>query len=137
VGRLVFADTSALVGKLVESDPCHERATRALRDLLRRGQRLLTTDYIFDEVITRVLSVAGHDESVKAGEYILASRILDVVEVGSEVRQTSWARYKRHRDHSFSFTDCTSFVVMEKYRLEEAFTFDSDFRKAGFVTIPK
>jgi len=38
----------------------------------------------------------------------------------------------RHRDKDYSFTDCTSFVVMKELRLKDALTTDRHFRQAGF-----
>lgn len=35
-----------------------------------------------------------------------------------------------------SFTDCTSFAVMDRARIDRAFTFDRPFRQYGFVTLP-
>jgi predicted nucleic acid-binding protein len=136
MGRLVFADTSALVALQVVSDERHRRARDILAELHRQGRTLLTTDYVFDEFVTRVLSLAESAAATRAGESVLGSTLVRVVDVGSEGRTAAWIRFKKYRDHRFSFTDCTSFVVMERYGLREAFTFDGDFRKAGFVVIP-
>jgi hypothetical protein len=42
----------------------------------------------------------------------------------------------RHRDKNYSFTDCTSFVVMRELRLREALTTDRHFRQVGFHVVP-
>jgi hypothetical protein len=42
----------------------------------------------------------------------------------------------RWRDKDFSFTDCTSFVVMRERRLKAALTSDSHFLQAGFEILP-
>src|SRR5262245_15082219 len=111
--RVVFGDTSAIVAKLVDTERLHEETNQALRDLLREGGRILTTDYIFDEVVTRVRSVSDHAASVKAGEYILGSSVVELLEIDKAVREAAWQKYKKYKDHVFSFTDCTSFAVME------------------------
>ena len=41
-----------------------------------------------------------------------------------------------YEDKVLSFTDCTSFALMRERKLLEAFTFDSDFKRAGFVVLP-
>jgi predicted nucleic acid-binding protein len=43
----------------------------------------------------------------------------------------------RYRDKEFSFTDCTSFVVMRQLKLREVLTTDHHFAQAGFITLPK
>jgi predicted nucleic acid-binding protein len=37
---------------------------------------------------------------------------------------------------TISFTDATSFAVMETHGLEDAFTFDRDFARVGFTVHP-
>ena len=133
---LVFVDTSALVGKLLEEDEYHARAVDAMRRLLREGRQFVSTDYIFDEVVTRVRGRADHGSAVKAGEAILSSEVINLVEVDPSLRKEAWKLFKRYRDQKLSFTDCTSFAVMGKYGLREAFTFDDDFAKVGFGTLP-
>jgi len=39
-------------------------------------------------------------------------------------------------DKDFSFTDCTSFVLMREMRLTQALTTDSHFRQMGFQVVP-
>lgn len=46
------------------------------------------------------------------------------------------AIFFRHRDKDYSFTDCTSFVVMKELRLKEALTTDRHFRQMGFALLP-
>lgn len=39
-------------------------------------------------------------------------------------------------DKDFSFTDCTSFVVMKELRIQRALTTDRHFSQAGFELLP-
>jgi len=41
------------------------------------------------------------------------------------------AFFRKHADHSYSFTDCSSFVIMRELRLTEALTTDRRFVEAG------
>lgn len=41
--------------------------------------------------------------------------------------RAAFAWFKRHRDQSYSFVDCLSFVVMENMGIREALAVDSDF----------
>jgi predicted nucleic acid-binding protein len=136
MSRLIFADTSAIVAKLLEGERHHAAAKRALRDLLQDGRRFLTTDYVFDEMVTRVRSLAGHAASIEAGSYVLESAVIEVLEVDRGLRDSAWGKYKRYREHALSFTDCVSFAVMDKYKIKDAFTFDLDFVKVGYVALP-
>src|SRR5439155_21168973 len=46
----------------------------------------------------------------------------------------SW--FFRWKDKDFSFTDCTSFVVMRELGQRRALTTDHDFSQAGFEMFP-
>jgi len=41
-----------------------------------------------------------------------------------------------YRDKAFSFTDCTSFAVMQELRLTRALSTDRHFRQMGFQMVP-
>ena len=43
----------------------------------------------------------------------------------------------RWRDKDFSFTDCSSFVVMKERRIQAALTNDRHFMQAGFQVVPQ
>jgi len=133
----VFVDTSALVGKFLEEYEHHQRATSVMRALLREGRHFISTDYIFDEVVTRVRGLGGHSNAVKAGDGILESEIIELIDVDPPLRKEAWKLFRKYKDHKLSFTDCTSFAVMKKFGISEAFTFDDDFRKVGYLTFPR
>ena len=39
---------------------------------------------------------------------------------------------RKHSDHGYSFTDCTSFIVMRELKITDALTTDGHFAEAGF-----
>ena len=43
--------------------------------------------------------------------------------------------FRDYHDKEWSFTDCTSFVVMERLGVTRAFAFDDHFRQFGKATI--
>ena len=47
-------------------------------------------------------------------------------------RTTTRLLEKRNRS-GLSLVDCSSFVIMRKYSMTEAFAFDSDFEREGFI----
>jgi predicted nucleic acid-binding protein len=44
--------------------------------------------------------------------------------------------FKKYADQSVSFTDCISFVLMEKWQIKSAFSFDRHFAISGFNLEP-
>lgn len=43
---------------------------------------------------------------------------------------------QHHKDKSYSFTDCLSFLVMERLGIQQVLTFDKHFIQAGFKVLP-
>ena len=48
----------------------------------------------------------------------------------------SWKLFVRRSEKRWSFTDCTSFVLMDNLDLRKALAFDRNFVEAGFAMIP-
>jgi predicted nucleic acid-binding protein len=36
----------------------------------------------------------------------------------------------------YSYTDCTSFVLMRRLRIQQAIALDADFQREGFLLLP-
>jgi predicted nucleic acid-binding protein len=47
----------------------------------------------------------------------------------------AWDVFRRFSDKEWSFTDCTSKVVMEQLGVTQAFAFDHHFRQFGTVQV--
>ena len=48
----------------------------------------------------------------------------------------AWDIFAGRSDRRLSFTDCTSFALMKRLRLDTAITLDGDFRRAGYRVLP-
>ncbi len=103
--RLIFVDTSAWVAAFVDRDQHHEAALGTMERLLGEGKMFLTTDYVFDETVTRLRYEGGHSQAVNIGEQLLASRVARVVDVGRELRDEAWRIFKKAGDQELSFTE--------------------------------
>lgn len=129
----VFADASAWVA-LYDADDGNHTVAIAKQQRLREEKALIyTSDYIFDEAVTRIRYSVGHSSAVRLGELILSSRIVNVLNVPTEIRDAAWQMFCRYHDKQWSFTDCTSFVLMKIHQIPYAFSFDRDFVQAGFL----
>ena len=129
----IFVDTSALVALFDRRDRHHADAVARFERIRAEQTRLVITDYVFDETVTTVLAAAGHRTAVLVGEFLLASRIVETIAVDGVLKAKAWDFFRRHDDKLFSFTDCTSFMTMKGLRISRYFSFDADFRQAGFV----
>jgi hypothetical protein len=132
---VVFVDTSAYLAIKNRRDARHCDAVRLKERLLIAGKSLLTTDYVLDKTYTIIRLRAGHRVAVELGEELQVSRLIRIEYVTAERIERAWALFKRFADQDFSFTDCTSFVIMRELGLREALAFDGHFPQAGFVEI--
>lgn len=48
----------------------------------------------------------------------------------------AWKIFEKYSDKDFSFTDCTSFIVMKMLEINEVFSFDKHFEQYGFIRLP-
>jgi hypothetical protein len=132
----LFVDTAGWMMLADTADPLHERARKTRDDWLAHGGFLVTTDYVADETFTLVRVRLGHDAAAAWWEQVEgSSRLLwEWIEPARFDRAREW--YFKWRDQRFSFTDCTSFVVMREKRLSAALTSDRHFAAAGFTVVP-
>ncbi len=79
---------------------------------------------------------AGHAQAVKVGDILRKSGLVKLVSIDGATREAAWKLFKKYDDQLLSFTDCTSFATMDRFQIQEAFTFDDDFRKVGYTVLP-
>ena len=135
-----FVDTSFLVARFSRKDRNHRLASAFVQSQQEPGAdflRLVLSDYVFDETITTLRFQSGrHDVAAAAGRAILDSKGFDRVSVEPPVFEAAWSVFLDRADKPWSFTDCTSFVLMENLGIRKALAFDANFRQAGFATFP-
>ena len=130
----VFADTSALYAFVDKNDANHVAAREAVTRLARAGRRIVATDYIITEAINLANARGGAAVAIRVLDLIEQSAGIRVEWIGVDRFDAAKAFFRKHSDHGYSFTDCTSFVVMRELRLTEALTTDHHFVEAGFLS---
>ena len=128
----VFVDSAGLYALADHRDPAWASAGRHVAEILRAGRRLVLTDYILDEAATLAMARKGRQAALRLLEIPELSQGFDFVWVGPERFGAAKTFFRKHADHGYSFTDCTSFVVMHELGLVDALTTDRHFRQAGF-----
>ncbi len=131
----LFIDTSALIALADRTDQYHVQATQFLRTA-SSAPELHTSNYVLNEVITRLRFTAGVRIAVEFAESIQGSRLYTIHPIDQRIETLALAVLKKYADHPLSFTDCTTIVLMEQLRLTRIFAFDEDFRKVGYLLVP-
>jgi uncharacterized protein len=132
----LFVDTAGWVACADAADPAHKQAAAARDRWLDEGGVLVTTDYVADETLTFLRLRLGLDAAEAWWRQVDGSSRLRWEFVSLARADKARGLFFRFRDKEFSFTDCTSFVVMRELRLREVLTTDHHFTQAGFVTLP-
>ncbi len=134
--NIYFLDTSYIIALEIKNEQSHQQVLQHWLTLAIYKPFLITTTYIFDEVVTFFNSRNLHNKAVEIGYRLLESRDIEVVEIDRNLFAQGWQYFQKHQDKSYSLTDCLSFFVMENRKISVALTLDNHFIQAGFQTFP-
>ena len=136
----VFIDSGGWLSVIIESDQYHEAGKTHFEALIALGAALETSDFVLDEVITRLRYDAGHTEAAEFLRLVHEAVDASVLTV-HWISEVLWGRARRsslrYRDARLSFTDCTSFSLIHDHPVDEVFGFDAHFEMMGHVLQPK
>lgn len=127
-GIPVLVDTSALVALANRHDDNHEYARQIWQGMQTEKCRPLTTNILVIETHTLLL-IRSHHTVARAW---LRSQPFPEEWVTEQDYQKAKMLIARYQDKDFSLADATSFAVMERLRIQWAFTFDEHFAQYGF-----
>jgi|688.fasta_scaffold31926_9 predicted nucleic acid-binding protein len=134
--RDFFLDTSFVLALELKDERHHQAAKSYWQSMAKASPRLITTSYVFDEVVTFFNSRSRHDKAVVVGDRLLNSKITNLIQVDEKLFLQAWQYFQYHRDKSYSLTDCISFLVMKQMKIQTALTLDKHFSQAGFEIAP-
>ncbi len=132
----VFIDTSAFVALLVDKETDHKKVAKKYHNYRQKRAILFTSDYILDELFTRLLYYKQVDvkktiqklkESISAGE-------ITMLKIDEALFEKALEAFLKFSDHKVSFTDATSYALLKDFSLDEIFTLDNDFKKMRLNT---
>jgi predicted nucleic acid-binding protein len=134
--RRVFVDTGAFVALRNQGEREHEAARAALSELVAAHTQLLTSNYVFSETYTALLVRAGREEAIRWGRRFRAGEAIEMVRIDEPIEQEAWSILESHADKRWSHVDATSFALMEREGIAEAFAFDHHFAQRGLTLVP-
>ncbi len=131
-----FIDTSGWCALYDKSDDNHNMALTFWSKTAVKTGTLYTSDYVMNETLTLFNVRINHTAAVEFGRIILASEVIKIIPVTSSRWENAWELFAKYNDKDFSFTDCTSFTIMNELDLKEVFTFDKHFQQIEFTNLP-
>jgi predicted nucleic acid-binding protein len=134
--RSVFVDTGAFVALRNRSEREHHAARTAMQELLSDRVRLFTSNYVFAETYTALLVRVGRDEAIRWGRAFRSGEAVEPIRIDEDVEEEAWSILEAHEDKRWSYVDATSFALMAREGVTEAFTFDRNFEQRGLLVTP-
>jgi len=134
--RRVFVDTGAFVALRNRAEREHEIARATLSALVAERVPLITSNYVFAETYTALLVRTGREEAIEWGRRFRAGEAIELIRVEESVEEAAWTIIEAHADKNWSYVDATSFALMEREDIVEAFAFDRHFVQRGLTVIP-
>ena len=129
---MIFVDSSAWFAVFSRRDVNHGAAMTSIRSF---QEQLVTSDYVVDETLTLLRARGENRRAMAFGRRVIEGRWAKIVHVEDVDFSAAWTVFKAFGDKEWSFTDCTSRVVMERLGIPRAFAFDDHFRQFGTVTV--
>jgi predicted nucleic acid-binding protein len=138
----LFVDTWGWLALEDRADPGHAHAAESYRGFRADGGQALTTDFVLDETVTLLFRRRPFAEAREYLQGVLASAVtghLQIQRITAERFTRAWTLRLRYQDKpSISFTDLTSFVVMQDMGISQVLTDDDHFAQVnlGFTRLP-
>lgn len=134
---IVLIDTSAFVALVNPRDRNHQAAAVFQGMAQEKGFILVTSNFVLDETYTWLARRINHATAVAFGRLMRTpGNSVRISRISEPLEERAWAIFAGYADKQFSYTDCTSFALMEQLEARQAFSFDHDFRRFGFMTLP-
>ena len=93
---------------------------------------------MLDEAITLIRHHIHHAAAVRFWhtlQQLVDAGLVELVRVSDTHEAAAWAVFEQYADQTFSYTDCTSFAVINDLKLTHAFTADHS-AILGFALVP-
>lgn len=130
---MIFVDSSFWIALADRRDGRHSDALGLVRAYERSP--LVTTNHVRGETWTFLRKRRGHGIALRFLDATEGAERLRVVPLTPEVEADAWSWLRRHDERPYSFVDGTSFALMRRLGIREAFAFDGDFAAAGFTEL--
>ncbi len=129
---MIFVDSGAWFSSVAEDDIDHAAAAAWMAS---NSEPLLTSDYVVDETLTLLRARGKPMAALALGRKFFHGNLATVHHLSSSEVLDVWRIFQRFSDKEWSFTDCSSRLLIEKYGIRKAFSLDGHFHQFGLVTV--
>ncbi len=133
----VFFDTGAFLAFFIKEEPKHKEVLTKYLQYKQQSALFLTSDYILDELYTRLMYDFGKiiaENRIKTLTESINNQELKVFRVDEVIFKKAHEPFIKFAEHKISFTDATTYVMYKDFAIDEIFTLDKDFKKMRLNT---
>ena len=134
---MIFIDTGAFLARHLTKDQYHPQAAAFWEALHKKNEACVTSNFVLDETFTLLGRRAGYKFTAQRARNIYASESLQILRPTGKEEVKAIDFFEKYSDQRLSFTDCVSFILMQRNKIKRIFTFDRHFLLAGFQIFPK
>lgn len=135
---MIIVDTSAWIF-LFQKKSSGENSQKAKEFYQRNRKTLAVTDLIIEET-HKWLVHHGHPQklAIQILNTFVTEELANILPIHPEDRVVAKNLVEKYLDHSLSFTDALTVVLMKRHQIKEIFSFDSDFDLfRGITRLPR
>jgi uncharacterized protein len=114
---VIFVDTGAWFALFVPGSIGHDPARTWVST---NREALLTTDYIIDETLTLLRARRQPEAALAAGRAFFETQAVQIHYLSKIDVHEAWQIFSRFTDKGWSFTDCSSKVVIDRFGITRA-----------------
>ena len=120
-------DTSAFCALAIPKDQHNHKAKSVYKQIHKDKVLICTSDYVLDETYTLLKMRGSHTTAVKFMNQMDQCNIT-VLRVTEDIEDSAKTIFRKIDDKRLSYTDCTSFALINQSGIEAVFAFDEHFR---------
>ena len=133
----LFVDTSGWANLIDISQPYHHQAAKIYQDYRSQKYKIITTNYIICELVALLSSPLRipRNKAIAFIQSLKKSPYIEIIHTNEIIDSQAWDLLTQRKDKNWSLVDCSSFVIMKQYGINEALTNDHHFEQAGLIRL--
>lgn len=126
----IFVDTDAFIALAVEKDVIRSWAEKTSKKLDLIAAKLVTSNFVFGEVVTLVSQKLGLKRARESVDLIEST--CSIIEATVTHRQDAVKKFFSRASKNTRFTDCINMAIMDDLGINTVFSHDIHYKQVGY-----
>jgi uncharacterized protein len=135
--RYALIDTGAIFALANRKDKHYAAAQKIFREWTTQRNGWIVLDWVFIESMTLLKARLEAPVALRFGQQLRRNPLYHLVRIQPDDEIEIWNVFQKYSDKEWSYTDCGLYVMAQRLRIAEVFTFDEHFKQMpGIVRLP-